>query len=279
MFGFRKKKPAPPLRPGNAGIGVEAKVAFATGDKSWVEKVDLVSVAAAVFKKLGYTVANEKTWLQHPDSGFIILPQLLGIHPLDRGGIRTVTTMQTHHPTLSPEGVFEYQHSTGDTIADSISKGFDQWVQTDFVPLLEALRPKPTSCTAMEMAFPAKEGKPARVRRAILGPVAHFMQERPKKPEQDPPEEHPFCPCCLLTNSFEAFRELIEGDGFYGLRFFAARNPDGTPEADCRVNGEDWETGKQALRDYALTWPAAGYEFRKQYVVLQTIEKRAEQSA
>lgn len=71
-----------------------------------------------------------------------------------------------------------------------------------------------------------------------------------------------------------AFKELIEGDGFYGLRLFAARNAEGTPEADCRVNGEDWEIGAQALREYAGTWPSAGYEFRKQYVVLQSIDKR-----
>jgi hypothetical protein len=42
------------------------------------------------------------------------------------------------------------------------------------------------------------------------------------------------------------------------------------------VNGEDFEKGAQALRDHGATWPAAGYEFRKQYVVLQSIEKHAE---
>jgi hypothetical protein len=41
------------------------------------------------------------------------------------------------------------------------------------------------------------------------------------------------------------------------------------------VNGEDWEKGAQALREYAKTWPPAGYEFRKQYVVLQTLANDA----
>ena len=50
---------------------------------------------------------------------------------------------------------------------------------------------------------------------------------------------------------------------------------EGVPAADCRVNGEDWEKGMQALREYARTWPAAGYEFRKQYVVLQSIQDGA----
>jgi hypothetical protein len=276
MFGFRKKRPAPPLCPSNPGIGVEAIVAFSTGERSWTEHVNVVDLAAAVLKKLGYAVANEKTWLRHADSGFLLLPQLVGIQPLEGGGVRTVTTVQTNHPTLAPGGVFEYQHAADDTVAESVSKGLEQWVRTDFVTLLDALRPRPESCTAMEMAFPVQGGKPARVRRAVLGPVAHFMQEPPARTGEGPPEEHPFCPCCLLTNSFEAFRELIEGDGLYGLRLFAARDAEGVAQADCRVNGEDWEKGAQALREYARIWPAAGYEFRKQYVVLQTIQQGAE---
>ena len=111
----------------------------------------------------------------------------------------------------------------------------------------------------------------------------HFVERPPSKAEttregdqrkpEDTSEEHPFCPCCLLTKSFEAFRELIEGNGFYGLRLFAARDAEGELQADCRVNGDDWDKGAQALREYARTWPEAGYEFRKQYVVLQSIEK------
>ena len=45
MFGFCKKKPAPPLCPGNPGIGTEAKVAFSTGDRSWTEKLWAVASA------------------------------------------------------------------------------------------------------------------------------------------------------------------------------------------------------------------------------------------
>jgi hypothetical protein len=275
MFGFRKKKRAPTLCPANPGIGVEARVAFSNANRSWTEEVNLVDLATAVFKEQGYSVTHEKTWVFHGDSDFRILPQLVEFQPLDDGGVRTVTTMQINHPRLLSAGIFEYQHSTGNSIADSISKGYDQWVQTDFVPLLDALRSQPESCTAMVMEFPPRDGKPSRIRRAILGPVTHFMQTPPSDPQESTPDEHPFCPCCLLTKSFEAFRGLIEQDGFHGLRLFAARDPEGDAQADCRVNGEDWERGAQALREYATTWPPAGYEFRKQYVVLQSIERNA----
>lgn len=269
MFGFGKKKPAPTSCPANPGIGAEAKVSFSNGARTWTEAVNVVQVAADVFKQRGYSVSNEKTWLLHGESKFAILPQLVAIEPME-GGVRTVTTMQVNHPTLAPAGVFEYQHSAADNVVEATARGFDQWIQTDFVPLLEALSPQPKTCTAMEMEFPAKEGKPGRIRRAILGPIAHFMEH---PPADNPDEEHPFCPCCLLTRSFEAFKDLFERDDLCCLRFFAARDEEGLPQADCRINGEDWEPGAEALRNYASTWAPAGYEFRKQYVVLQSIER------
>jgi hypothetical protein len=269
MFGFNRKKTAPPLCPGNPGVGAEAKIAFANGERSWTEAVDLVDLAAVAFQNRGYKIKNEKTWLRHTDSGFVIQPQFVEMQPLDNGGVRTTTTIQINHATLAPEGVFEYQHAGGSDVAGSISSGLDQWLQTDFVTLLDALRAEPQSCMAMNFSFPADGDAPARARRAVLGPAAHYMQNPPNRETENVGDEHPFCPCCLLTNSFEAFRDLIEGNGFYCLRLFAARNPDGTPEADCRVNGEDWESGAQALREYANNWAPAGYEFRKQYIILQ----------
>lgn len=266
MFGFGKRKPAPPTLPGNPGIGVQAEVTFSNSGRSWTEKVDIVRLAASALLKFGHAVSNEKTWLLHKASGYSLLPQIAHVQPLD-GAVHTTTTLQFHHPAICPEGAFEYQHSTGGSMAESIAGGFEQWAQFDFPALLDALRPTPQHSMMWEMEFPAAEGKPARRRRAVLGPVAHCMQA----PRPSGGDEHPFCPCCLLTKSFEAFRQLMEADRFYGLRLFAARDADGTPQADCRVNGEDWEAGAAALRDYVATWPPAGFEFRKQYVVLHTI--------
>lgn len=89
----------------------------------------------------------------------------------------------------------------------------------------------------------------------------------------------PFCACCFLTNNFDAFKSLVESDGVHAIRFYAARNPDGSPEADCRVNGHDFPDGAAALRRYATTWPPAGFEFRKQYVLMQNDPAPAPQPA
>ncbi len=261
----------PPILPGNPGRGVFTTLRLLDEDIGSIESANVVDIAASVFTENGYSVTKEKSWFVHDESGFLIQPRFVHIQPMENG-LHTVTTTQIHHPTLTPGGVFEYQHSFGNNLAATVAKGLDMWVQTDFVTLLESLRDKPASCMVMEMNFPETEEASARVRRAVFGPVAHFMAERPEEPANES-EEHPFCPCCLLTRSFEAFKQMVASTDFLCLRLYAARDDEGQPQADCRVNGEDWEAGAQALRDYALTWPQHGYEFRKQYVVLQTLER------
>jgi len=267
MFGFGKKKPAPQPCPNNPGRAAEFKVALAGDWGSRTESINGVGLLAAAVRKHGHRVKDRKTWLEHEETGYAFLPQLVDLVPLDDGGVRTVSTVQVNHPALVPEGAFEYQHSAGNTAAISIESGFENWVLGDFPVLLDAARPKPSGCTRLEMEFPAKDGTPARKRRVILGPVAHFRQH----PPADKTEEHPFCPCCMFTSTAEAFKELLEESRFCGLRFYAARDENGMPQADCRINGEDWEQGAEALREYAATWPEAGFEFRRQYAVLVSV--------
>lgn len=62
----------------------------------------------------------------------------------------------------------------------------------------------------------------------MLGGVSYYAALPEAKPAQceDDSCEHSFCPCCFLTRNFEAFRTQIEGDGTYGIRFFAMRQED-----------------------------------------------------
>jgi hypothetical protein len=257
------------LKKTNPGRGVEGKVGF-PGRGGAPETVNVLDLMERVLTARGHAARRQETWIELADSGFTILPQIAGAEAMQRGGFHTVTTVQVHHPALTPDGVFEYQHSWGDTVTDAMAKGFEQWYEVDFAAFKDALLPAPRTCMTMEMAFPEKEGKPAYTRRAVLGPVAHF---RANPATDAPPEEHPFCPCCFLTNTFMAYKQLIEDTGFFALRFFAARGADGAPQADCRVNGEDWPAGMDALRAYVPKWQGTGYEFRKQSVLLQTIDK------
>jgi hypothetical protein len=238
---------------------------------------DIVHLAALVLKQKGHAVTRHATWLEHPGSKYLFSPRLAEVHQLKAGGFRSVSTITAIHPDLAPNGIFEYQHATGDSVIDAIRQGFDDWAQLDFVVLMDTVRDKAEHCTTFEMTYPPQEGMAPLSRRALLGPVVHFVQRTPgAAAHKDEPteEDHPFCACCLLTNTFEAFRPFAEADGFFGIRLVAVRDETGSPQADCRVNGDDWEAGAQALRDYVNRWPQSGYELRKQYVVLQNLPER-----
>jgi len=70
-------------------------------------------------------------------------------------------------------------------------------------------------------------------------------------------------------------RTKLLDNNFYGIRLFAMRDEQGAHVADCRVNGVDWDPGKQAVAKYVSSWPDLGFEFRKQYVVLHTWPNRS----
>ncbi len=275
MFEWLRRKPPPQRTKASVpGIGATARVAFANGEKTWTEEFNVVSAASEALSRTGHEVLSHETWLEHCSTWYSLHPRLVELHPLENGGVRTVTTLEIRHPRLVPSGIFEFQHATGDTSQESVISGLEQWAKLDFVPLLDALRETPALCMVLEMTLPESNHARQLKRRAVLGPVAHYAQ-RPAAADDatrvGDEAEHPFCPCCLLTTSFEAFKSLLSPHDFCGIRLYAARNEHGQSQADCRVNGQDWEAGKKALCEYVTGWPERGFEFRKQYVVLQSL--------
>ena len=282
MFSWFKKKTPPlpiaqpePDKNGNPGICSSGKVTFTNDQKTWVEQFDVVELVAQAMTSLDHQIKRSDKVLEHVSTGLIIKPQLVEFQPMDDGGVRTISTVEVRLPLIECDNIFEYQHSMGASMQDSLRKGFDQWAQVDLPPLLDSVREKPSSCTMMEMKFPAENGKAARKRRAVLGPVAHLTVTSTAE-AADPGAEHPpFCPCCLLTNTYEVFHAHIESNRVFAIRLFAARDENGKATADCRINGIDFEPGKTALCKYVEKWPPLGVEFRKQYVILHTVTEHA----
>ena len=228
---------------------------------------DVLQLAAGVMEQRGHRVTRHDGWLEHRDSGLAIRPHLVDCLHRSPRHVQSISTVAVRHPDVIPDGLFEYQHALGATLDEALRSGFEQWLQIDFLVLLDAVKERAEHCSALE--FKWENDVLARRRRALLGPIGH-MAAHPAPAASE--VEHPFCPCCLLTNTQAAFAPLIRSDDFFGIRLLAIRNDDGSAQADCRINGEDFRAGQQALCDYVQTWPQAGYEFRKQYVVLQTLK-------
>jgi hypothetical protein len=260
-----RQKVPPKTSPANPTRGTSFSIAFTNASRKWTEAVDLLSSLSAVLTKGGHSNSVYKSWVEL-DSGLIVQPGIVGFQPMEKGGVRTATTIEVSDTDRIPAGVFEFQHATGKDTSESICNGFEGWMQLDLPVFLDALRDKPEQCAFMQIDSPVKGDSPARRRRVVLGPVSHLVT----RPPQNEPEEHPFCPCCLFTNTAEVSKEKLMDDRFYGIRLFAMRDEHGAAAADCRVNGEDWEGGKTALRDYVKTWPDRGVEFRKQYIIIQS---------
>lgn len=208
--------------------------------------------------------------------GFLRLPsgvdlqvEFLEAVELENGNVRTSTRIVASHAVHFPHGLPEFQHSAGSSIEKSISDGFSNWAKMDLVTLQDAIREKPEDCTFMEMNFPSTPSSSPRTRRVVFGPTGHLGS--PAEKIQD--EEHPFCPCCLFTQNFEAFRSVMQSDETVGIRLFASRDGNGEIAADCRLNGDDFPEGVKHLTEYVQSWPERpGLEFRKQYVVIRSVE-------
>ena len=170
---FGDKKP-PASFAGNPGIATGGEVAFCKGDRTWSKSFDLVPILAGLLRERGHAATPHKTWIELSASGLVLQPKIVEIEPLEGGGARTVTTIDVRHSTLIAQGLYEYQHATGDTVVTSLGQGFAGWEEVDLRVMLDALRTRPEYCTCIEMPFPAKDGKPARKRRAVLGNVLRY---------------------------------------------------------------------------------------------------------
>jgi len=262
-----KRSKAPKQHPENPGEGISLTVSTTNGVESRNEEIDLIELLEQVLTGHGLSVERYKSWLVEKETGMSMVPQIASFQPLDDMGATSCTTIECRHTEMFPEGVFEYQHSSGDTFHESIRSGLDQWAQLDLVPLLDSFKSSPEACATMVMDFPEEDGRPARSRRVVLGPVMHMVAE---PEEQGEDEEHPQgCSCCLLMNTINAFDALLHSDNYFAIRMFAMRGDDGKIAADCRVNGLDFDIGEDALVEYATSWPGSGLNYRKQYVIIQ----------
>jgi hypothetical protein len=257
-----RKEPEPQTCKDNPGQGVTLRAAFKRGEDSWTQETNVVDCLANALKTAGHRFSKKRVWIKH-SSGLILQPRIVEFQPRDDGGVRTVTTIECSYPGKIPDGIFEYQHRAGNTLEQSATLGFGDWLNLDFPTLHDALLPNLKQCTGILFDSEINAGTPLAKRRVVLGPVAHTAQIPLDS------EEHSFCPCCFFTRLGKMLDTHLKSDGFFAVRFLAIRNQDGSSGADCRINGLDWTDGKQALIDYAKTWPLRGFEFRKQYIVIQ----------
>ena len=262
----------------SVGKGAQFRVAFSNPNRSWEESVDLVAILMEVLALHGVETVREGNTLRCTQTGLAFTPEIASFQPLDEGAGATAATIITvAHSEVIPKPIFEWQHSSASTIAAGIRQGFEQWCTVDLPVLQDALRSKLETCTHLQLEFPNRKIP----RRVVLGPImvaggkpGNFEEASELEGKND--QDHDFCPCCFLTKNADAFQSLLSDNGFHAIRVFAMRNAEGEVQADCRVNGEDFAAGKESIIKYAETWPDHGFEFRKQYILIQDLPQIAQ---
>lgn len=219
-------------------------------------------------------VAEEGEGYVRLSSGLCLSIQALEKKELGPERIKTVTRITVWHPELFPEGITEYQHALGKDESSALSEGMLNWINMDLVALEDAIAEYPQQCAVIELNTAAGDSAAARYRQIILGPVAHLATLPEKKKEA-----HPFCPCCLMTETMEAFHDVLQTERLLGIRLFVSRDQHGQLNADCRVNGEDFPAALPLLTAYAEKWPQRGLEFRKQYVIVRSAQNSIHQKS
>lgn len=205
------------------------------------------------------------------DSGLRLSPHAIGANPRENGGWQISSVIEARHPALFADGLFEYQHAAGDSQEEATLSGFENWVRVDLATLQAAIGADDApELQMLTLRYGAEETGTPLARAVVLGPLAHYRSEPANDAAACGEDDHGSCPCCLFTQSVDAFNELLKTRQFLGIRLFASRDADGQCEADCRVNGHDFPAALPLLRAYAARWPQAGLEFRKQYVVVRT---------
>ncbi|WP_312738291.1 DUF6348 family protein [Stenotrophomonas sp.] len=205
------------------------------------------------------------------DSGLRLSPHAIGADPRENGGWQISSVIEARHPALFADGLFEYQHAAGDSQEEATLSGFENWVRVDLATLQAAIGADDApELQMLTLRYGAEETGTPLARAVVLGPLAHYRSEPANDAAACSEGDHGSCPCCLFTQSVDAFNELLKTRQFLGIRLFASRDADGQCEADCRVNGHDFPAALPLLRAYAARWPQAGLEFRKQYVVVRT---------
>lgn len=225
-----------------------------------ISKNQLFQILSNALLSYGFVTNRIENWLVHEETGFLFAPELLYIEPSENN-VSTGSVVHSYHADLFPDAIFEYQYYSFENDAvQSLTEGFKLWIETDLLLLMNAL--KQDNHDFMTMTIDKEDGKPTKL---LFGDVAQMGNSN----HSDSHDEDGFCPCCLFTNSIDAFQPLLNDNKNHAIRLFAYKNTEkGDIDADCRVNGEEFEEAKPALINYAKTWQGKDMIFRKQYMLI-----------
>ena len=240
-------------------------------------ELSIAYVLYEILEKKGWNVEllngqyEDEKWIYVKDNGYYLFPLLIALSHDEDNGFKISATIQIHHKEIFPEGIFEYVYpqKQATDLTDGLFDLFKTWVDLDWETLADCLNLKNSKYMSVEIELKDV------VKHIFYGSVLSYPNvdaEKLKAKGIDPdPYIDEFCPCCLFTNSMEAFDDQIKDtEKNYAVRLFAMKNANGEIKADCRINGEEYPQAEEYLKKYASTWKDCDIvKFRKQYIIIR----------
>lgn len=180
-----------------------------------------------------------------------------------KGNIHARLIIKTRHEGLFPDGIFEFAYGGGTDMESAIIDAAYRWIQSDFNTIHDLL------CTAKEHNHDGNKADVVSMTpqgevlgwEIVFGPLISTTIEGVKqKISQDE----------IFWRLFDVITEDLLGEkGIYPIKFFAIQNEKNEIDADCRLNGQDWQKGREALLEYIREWNLKDiFHWRKQYVIV-----------
>lgn len=223
-------------------------------------------------------IGNDK-WIHVKDNGYSLLPALINFYSDENNEIKISATVQIHHKEVFPNGIFEYVYPQKkvENVIGGLFELFETWVNLDWRTLCDCLKFEKSEFMSMRIDLNKEK---TQAKHVFYGPVLSYpnidVEDAKAKGIDVDPYIDEFCPCCLFTNSMEAFvKQIKDTNQNYAIRLFAMKDPNGEVDADCRINGEEYPQAEEYLKKYAKTWKDCDIiKMRKQYVIIKNVEDR-----
>src|ERR1041384_3920206 len=139
---FRAPTPEPVTSQANPAKGARLPASFTDGQRTWTEQADALDCMVKALQARRHPFKRRAHWIEL-EIGMVLQPRLVEFQPIHKG-VRTVTTVEVSWPDLIPQGVFEFQHSAGDNLQQSLLNGFESWLDLDFPALADVPHITPT---------------------------------------------------------------------------------------------------------------------------------------
>jgi hypothetical protein len=231
------------------------------------DEINLYHLLAEQFAEAGYPTQSD-------GASFCFFPLDLALElrivkeNMTDNGCSVFMTIRCTHPIKFPAGITEYATGMAENKRAAVSQAFHNWIICDFTPIHDYLCESGTLLgSTSETACYAGELNEFVAWDIFYGPrietVQHGSHLHPTK--NDSKEQ-----VIVIQTLFQALTDEVFGvPGLYYIRTFMSKYQDGSIQCDCRVNGNDWEHGKESLIQYISQYPTGdGLIYIKQNILL-----------